>query len=372
MQAQRLDAALDIVAERLGTVPDDYEAHGWRGRLLAWKGRWFEAESEYKLVLEKFPDDVEILTALSDVLVWQHKYADALQVLNHATSIAPSDPEVLSRQARVLTLLGRTRDARSEYQQLLKFDPDNKEAKANLLENARYELRLGNDTDFFNFANNAETQNVTFTSHWNQRYATTFGLSAYQRFGQDAVKFLGSGAMHVTAHTWASIGGAVANDQGIVPTNEAFFEVGHGFHLDNRWLQGLESSYQQHWYWYTGAHVLALCTTQIAYLPHRLSLALAVTGARTGFVGPAGWEPSGWVKPGFPVLRRVNGYVLYGVGTESFAQIDQVEQFAAHTYGGGLRYRFTERQDVESYVAHEDRSHGQTDTTLGFNYGIRF
>ena len=75
---------------------------------------------------------------------------------------------------------------RSEYQQLLIFDPDNKEAKANLLENARYELRIGNDTDFLNFANNAETQNVTLTSHWNQRYSTTFGLSTYQRFGQDA------------------------------------------------------------------------------------------------------------------------------------------------------------------------------------------
>jgi tetratricopeptide (TPR) repeat protein len=373
VQAQHLDAALDIVAQRLASVPDDYEAHGWRGRLLAWKGRWPDAEAEYKLVLEKFPDDVEILTALSDVLLWQHKYAEALEVLNHARSIAPSDPEVLGRQARVLTLVGRTSEANSEYRQLLKFDPDNREAKANLLENARYELRLGNDTDFLNFANNAETQNVTLISHWNQRYSTTFGLSTYQRFGQDAVKFLGSGAFHITARTWAGVGGAVANDQGIVPTNEAFFEVGHGFHLDNRWIEGLESSYQQHWYWYTGAHVLTLSTTQIAYLPHRLSLTVGVTGARTGFIAtPTGWEPSGWVKPGFPVLRRVNGYVLYGVGSENFAQIDQLEQFSAHTYGGGLRYRFTERQDVEGYLAREDRSHGQTDTTLGFNYGIRF
>jgi len=373
VQAQHLDAALNIVRERLATAPDDYEAHGWCGRLLAWKGHWVDAEAEYKLVLEKFPDDVDILTALSDVLVWQHKYGDALQVLDHAKSISPSDPKVLSRQARVLTLLGRTSDARSEYQQLLKFDPDNKEARVNLLENAKHELRLGNDTDFLNFANNAETQNVSLMSHWSQRYATTFGLSTYQRFGQNAVKFLASGAFHVTTNTWASVGGAVANDQGIVPTNEAFFEIGHGSHLDYRWLHGLESSYQQHWFWYEGAHVLTLSTTQIAYLSNRLSLTLSVTGARTGFAGtPTGWEPSGWVKPGFPVLRRVTGYLLYGVGNESFAQIDQLQQFSAHTYGGGLRYRFTERQDVEGYLAREDRSQGQTDTTLGFNYGIRF
>jgi hypothetical protein len=214
---------------------------------------------------------------------------------------------------------------------------------------------------------------VSLSSRWNSRWSTVFGVSTYQRFGQDAVKLQASGAFHLTAHTWASVGTAVANDQGVVPTNEAFFELGHGFRFDNRWVQGLESSYQQHWFWYQGAHVLTFSTNQIVYLPKGWTWSLDITGARSGFVGtPVAWEPSGWSKLGFPLYRHVSGNVLFGMGSENFSQIDQVGQFSAHTYGGGLRYQFLDRQDVQGYVSRQQRSQGQTDTTLGLSYGIRF
>jgi len=45
VQAQNLDAAFAVVEQRLAQAPDDLEAHGWRGRLLAWKGHWPEAEA---------------------------------------------------------------------------------------------------------------------------------------------------------------------------------------------------------------------------------------------------------------------------------------------------------------------------------------
>jgi tetratricopeptide (TPR) repeat protein len=373
VKAQHLDAALTIVDQRLANTPEDLEAHGWRGRLLAWKGRWPEGEAEYKLVLEKFPNDVDILTGLADVLLWQQKYSEALKVLNHARTISPSDHEILSRRARVLALLGRTGEAQLEYQQVLQFDPGNKEARASVLENTKHELRVGDDIDFFNYTDNAETQSVSLSSRWNSRWSTVFGVSTYQRFGQDAVKFQASGGLHLTAQTWASVGTAVANDQGVVPTNEAFFEMGHAFRLDNRWVQGLESSYQQHWFWYQGAHVLTFSTNQIVYLPKGWTWSLTVTGARSGFAGtPVAWEPSGWSKLGFPLYHRLSGNVLYAVGSENFSQVDQIGQFSAHTYGGGLRYQFFDRQDVQGYLARQLRSQGQTDTTLGFSYGIRF
>jgi tetratricopeptide (TPR) repeat protein len=373
VKAQHLDAALTIVDQRLTNAPEDLEAHGWRGRLLAWKGRWSEGEAEYKVVLGKVPDDVDILSGLADVLIWQQKYDQALQVLNHASTLSPSDPEILSRQARVLALLGRTSEAKLEYQQVLKFDPENKEARANLLENTKHELRVGDDIDFFNYTSNAETQSVSLSSRWNPSWSTVFGLSTYQRFGQDAVKFQASGAFHTFTHSWVSVGTAVANAQGVVPTSEAFFELGHGFRLDNRWVQGLESSYQQHWFWYQGAHVLTYSTNQIVYLPRGWTWSLNVTGARSGFVGTAvAWEPSGWSKLGFPLYRHLSSNVLFGVGSENFFQIDQIGQFSAHTYGGGLRYPFAGRQDVQGYVARQLRSQGLTDTTLGLSYGIRF
>jgi tetratricopeptide (TPR) repeat protein len=376
VENQHVDAALAIVDQRLADAPEDLEAHGWRGRLLGWKGRWSEGEAEYKLVLEKVPDDIEILTGLSDVLLWQKKYTEALQTLDRARKISPSDPEILSRRARVLALLGRTPEARSEYQQTLLFDTHNADARTGLDalgENTKHELRVGEDVDLFSYADASQTQGVSLSSRWNPRWSTVFGVSTYQRFGQDAVKFLASTGFRFTARDSFTIGSAVANSQAVVPTNEAFFEYGHGFRIENRWVQGLESSYQQHWFWYQGAHVLTLNISQVVYFPHEWTWSLNVTGARTGFLGtPVDWTPSGWTKLGFPLRRRVTGNVFFGMGSENFAQIDQIGRFSAHTFGGGLRYQFAARQDITGYAARQDRTGGLIDTSFGLSYGIRF
>jgi tetratricopeptide (TPR) repeat protein len=376
VKTQHLDSALAIVDQRLADAPQDFEAHGWRGRLLAWKGRWSEAVTEYQLVLKNFPDDTDILTGLADVLLWQKNYPEALQVLDRARTISPSDPEILTRRARVLALLGRPREARSDYQQVFHLDAENVEARAglaNLDEVTKHEIRIGDDIDFLSYANDAQTQSVSLSSRWNNRWSTIFAVDTYQRFGQDAVKFQATGDFHVDAQDWVGVGSAVANGQGVVPTNEAFFEFGHAFRFNNPCVRGLESSYQQHWFWYQGAHVLTLATNQIVYLPRGWTWSLNVTGARTGFSGtPVDWTPSGWSKLGFPIQRRITGNVFYGVGSENFSQIDQIGRFSAHTYGGGVRYRFANRQDINAYVAYQSRSLGQTDTTLGLSYGIRF
>jgi tetratricopeptide (TPR) repeat protein len=328
------------------------------------------------MVLDKVPNDTDILTGLSDVLLWQKKYTEALQILDRARSISPSDPEVLSRRARVLVLLGRAPEARSEYRQTLLFDTHNAGARTgldSLNENAKNELRFGEDVDLFSYADAGQTQGISLSSRWNPRWSTVFGVSTYQRFGQDAVKFLASTALHFTARDWLTVGGAVANSQSVVPTNEAFFEYGHAFRIDNRWVRGLESSYQQHWFWYQGAHVLTLNTSQIVYLPHGWTWSLNVTGARTGFLGtPVDWTPSGWTKLGFPLQRRVTGNVFFGMGSENFAQIDQIGRFSARTFGCGLRYQFAARQDINGYAARQDRTGGLIDTSFGLSYGIRF
>ena len=378
VENQHIDAALSIVEQRLANAPEDLEARGWRGRLLAWKGRWSEGEADFKLVLDKFPNDTEILTALADVLLWQQNYIEALRTLDYARKISPADSEILSRRARVLALLGRTPEARSEYQQTLQVDSQNnnkdaRTAPASPRENAQHELRIGEDVDFFNYANSGQTQGLSLASRWNQRWSTVFGVNTYQMFGQDAVKFLASGTFHVRTQDWISVGSAVASSQSVVPTNEAFFEYGHAFRLHNRWFPGLESSYQQHWFWYQGAHVLTLNTSQVVYLPREWTWSLNVTGARTGFVGTSvGWTPSGWTKLGFPLRHGVTGNLFFAVGSENFAQIDQIGRFSAHALGGGLRYRLAPRQDINGYVARQNRNQGQTDTSLGLSYGIHY
>jgi tetratricopeptide (TPR) repeat protein len=376
VQKQHLDAALTIVEHRLAEVPEDLEAHGWQGRLLAWKGRWPEGEAEYRLVLRNVPNDVDVLTCLSDVLLWQQKWQDSLQVLDQARKISPSDPEVLVRRARVLSLLGRAPEARSEYQETLKFDPENHVAKAavaDLGQHTVHELRIGDDVDFFNYTGTAQTQGISLSSRWNQRWSTVFGTSIYQRFGENAAKFFASTAFHFTQKDWLNVGGALANEQQVVPTHEALFEYGHAFRFRNHWMHGLESSYQQHWYWYSGAHVLTVTTNQIIYLPRGWIWTLALIGARTGFAGTnVAWEPSGWSKLGFPLPRHLTGNVFYAVGTENFSQIDQIGRIAGHTYGGGLRYQFAERQDFTGYVSRQDLNQNQRITSFGLSYGIHF
>jgi len=373
---RHLDAALAVVESRLATTPADLEAHGWRGRLLSWKGRWPEGEAEYQLVLEKVPSDTEILVALADVLLWQKKYGESLEALDRALKIVPADPEVLTRRARLLALLGRTPEARSEYREALRFDPQSRDARAglaNLYANTRHELRIGNDTNFFSYTGAAQAQSISLSSRWNERWSTLFGTNVYQRFGVNAVNFLASGSFRITRGDSVNAGAAVANQQAVVPTSEAFFEYAHGFHFENRLVPGLESSYQQRWLWYRGARVLTLSSSNLVYLPRGWTWALAVTGARTAFAGiGADWAPSGWTKMGFPIQRRLTGNLLYAVGSEDFSRVDEIGRFAAHTYGGGLRYQFAEKQDVTGSASRQDRTKGQTATSFGLSYGIRF
>jgi Flp pilus assembly protein TadD len=372
----QLDAALMVVDQRLAESPDDFEAHGWRGRVLSWKGRWPEGEAEYRRVLEKFPDDSEMLACLADVLLWQKRLPQSLDVLDRARQLNPDNPEILSRRASLLRQLGRNDDARLEYLETLRFDPKNREAKsglARLRAKTRHELRIGNDTDLFSYTGSAQTQNIALNSRWSRRWSTSLGSTIYQRFGETAGKFLASAAYHPCDHDSIGIGGAVANQQNVAPTREAFFEYGHGFQFDNRIVPGLETSYEQHWYWYRGAQVLTLSLAHVVYLPRDWTLALTVTGGRTVFPGHfPDWEPSGWTRLGFPLHAGLSGNIFYAVGSENYAKVDQIGRLAAHTYGGGLRYQFGGGQDITGFAAWQQRTLHQTETNFGLSYGIRF
>ncbi len=372
----QIPAALAVVDRRLAEAPGDMEAHNWRGRLLAWTGHWQEAESEYRLVLDKFPNDVDALTGLADVLVWQRKYSEALAVLDEARSAAPQDPEILVRRARVLALLRRISEARTQFRAVLAYDPANRSAISGLADLAtvsRYELRIGEELDFFNYTENAQAETVTLTAHWNGRWTTAFGVSPYHLFGENAVKIWADAAYHFHQNNWVRVLGAGANPQDVVPESEVLVEYGHGFQFSNPWFKGLESSYQEHSLWYRGAQVVTTSTTQILYLPKEWTWTLSATGARTQFTeGPSDWVPSGSTKVGFPLFRRLSGNVLFAVGAENFAQVDQIGRLSARTYGGGLRYRFGESQDVTGFVAQQEREHGQKQTSLGLSYATRF
>jgi tetratricopeptide (TPR) repeat protein len=372
----QLDAGLTVVEQRIATSPTDLEAHGWRGRILAWKGRWSAAETEYRQVLVKAPDDIDILTGLADVLLWQERPQEALQSLDQANRLSPSNPEVLSRRARVLLILGRNAEARAQLREMLRIDPHDETAQKTLkglTPEARHELRLGEDIDAFNYTDTAQAQVLGLNSRWSPRWSTLFGTSFYQRFGEDAAKASGDVTFRFTTRDWVSAGGAGANDHGVIPRAEAFFECGHGSRFQNQLIRGLEVAYQQHWFWYRGAHVLTAGMSQLLYLPREWTWALTVNGARSGFSGYGiEWVPSGSTRLGFPLCHGLSGNVLFAVGSENFAQVDQIGRFSARTFGGGLRYRISPQHDISGYMASQDRSQGRVQNSYGLSYGIRF
>src|SRR5581483_10086697 len=183
---RNLAAALSIVEQRLQAAPDDLEAHGWHGRILAWTGKWQAAESEYRYVLSQVPNDTDILTGLADVLIWQQRWDDALTVLNQASSLEPDRADILTRRGRVLRALHRTKESQENFRKALVTDPANLEAKQGLESfrpEPRHELRVGTDNDFFNFSDPALAQGISLSSKWNSRWSTSFAQTFYQRFG---------------------------------------------------------------------------------------------------------------------------------------------------------------------------------------------
>jgi hypothetical protein len=142
-------------------------------------------------------------------------------------------------------------------------------------------------------------------------------------------------------------------------------------------VHGVEFDYGQHWYWSQAARILTLNGSAFVYFPRDWTLTLAATGARSAFSGTgAEWRPSGLGRLAFPLAhwseRRLSGNVFFAVGTEDFALIDQIGRFASQTYGGGLRFQISSRQDITGYAGYQKRTQGRTDTSFGLSYGIHF
>lgn len=380
-KSQQWQAALNIIEHRLSEAPQDLEAQGWHARLLAWMGRLPEAEAEYREALAAAANDADLLEGLAWVLARQQRFLEALPLLNRAIELDPRRSDLFLARGRVLRALDRRAEARADFAAAIDLEPSSREARAGLASlrpEPHHELRIGSDTDWFNFADANQAQSATLASRWSSCWSTNFTGAVYQRAGFFAHK----AAISFTGHSahWGALtaGGSAAHDQSIIPRREAFFEYRRGWRLSERgFLRGLETSAGPHWFWYSTARILTVSGTTLVYLPREFSWSFALTGARSHFSGiPPEWRPSGTTRLNFPLAslgeRRLTGNIFFAAGTENFASVDQLGSFSSHTYGGGLRFRFTATQDVTAYAGYQKRTQARTDTAFGFSYGFRF
>jgi hypothetical protein len=277
--------------------------------------------------------------------------------------------------------MGERNEARLEFQKALNLDPSSMEARAGLISmrgEPRHEMRFGQDNDLFNFTSANHDGWVSLASQWTPHWSTSFAGSFYERAGIRAGKFSGAVTGRVPRWGALTVGGAAGHDNAVIPKSEAFFDINHGWKAsETNFLRALEFVYGQHWYWFQASRILTLNGTTILYFPRDFTLSLGATGVRSTFSGTgAEWRPSGISRLGFPLAdwgeRRLSGSVFFAVGTEDFARIDQIGRFASQTYGGGLRFQITARQDIAGYASYQKRTQDRTDTSFGLSYGIHF
>jgi tetratricopeptide (TPR) repeat protein len=380
-EARDWTTALAIVDREVARSPKDMDVRAWRARVLAWSGSLAEAEHEYDTILAAAPNDPDNWMGLASVYSRQGRARDALRMLDRAVELDPRRADLRIARARALRATGQEKEAKKEFQTALSHDPTNVEAKQGLHsfgDELKHELRIGINNDLFNFTDANHDQGLTLASQWTSRWKTVVTGSSYQRGGANAEKLTASLTGKLPKWGALTAGGATARDNAVIPRAEAFFDYDQGWRLGTRGpVRGIEMVYGQHWYWYSTARILTLNGSALLYLPKDWTWSLGLTGARSSFSGTGvEWRPAGVTKLGFPITnlneRRLSGNVFFAVGTENYARVDQIGRFSSQTYGGGLRFQWTARQDITGFAAYQRRTQDRTQTSFGFTYGIRF
>jgi tetratricopeptide (TPR) repeat protein len=357
------------------------DVRSWRARVLTWSGSLVEAEREYKEILSVVPGDPDNWMGIANVYSRQGRVKETLLALDRAVELDPKRADLRLARARTLWAAGRQGDALRDFQTAADLNPQSTEARKGLRlfqSEPRQELRFGNGNDYFNFADANHDESVSLASRWTSNWRTDLAWSSYQRAGASAEKFQAGLTRKLASWGAFTAGGAAAHDSGVIPKREAFFDYDYGWRLGaNGPVRGLEMVYTQHWYWYSTARIFTINGTALLYLPKEWTWSLGLTEARSGFSGTSvEWRPSGMTKLGFPLGRwndrRLTGNTFFAVGTENFAQLDQIGEFSSRTYGGGLRFQFTARQDLTGVAAYQMRTQNRTATSLGLTYGVRF
>jgi tetratricopeptide (TPR) repeat protein len=355
----------------------------WRARVLTWAGRFAESEHAYReiLAVEKpGHSDPDHWAGLATACWRLGKIEEALHAIEIAVQLDSHRADLHVAYSHILRAAGQPIEAQAELDKAHSLDPATAISPQPLKAARRYgnEFRVGTETDFLSYTVPNYGQFASLNTSWTPLWSMNLGGAVYERSGVFADKFVGSLTFRAPSFAALTAGGSVANDHAVIPKNEAFFDLDRGRKLsETSILRGLEFDYGQHWYWYQAARILALNGAAILYLPRDWSFALAATGARSAFSGTgAEWRPSGSSKLSFPLATgraaQLSGNIFFAAGSENFALSDQIGRFASQTYGGGLRFRFAERQDITCAASYQRRTQNRTDTYLGFGYGIHF
>jgi tetratricopeptide (TPR) repeat protein len=374
--AREFERALALTDTRLQEAPGDEDARFWRARLLTWLDRWPDAEREYQRLVQLSPDNSDYLIGLATVRLGQHQPTDALVWLERAGVRDGRRPDLFVARGRALRSLGRLDEARKAFQTALALAPGDEAALAGVASvrrEPRHRLSLGADLDHYNFTTGSRAFTQGLRSAWTSDWATDAGVRVDQRAQVTAWRGQVAISRRLPAQTMLTVGGSAGPTNSIVATGEVFVGAGKGFQLADGFLRGVDLHYEQRWLTFEEARVMTARPSATFYLPRDWQAFFSVTAARSEFTGlGTEWRPSGLARVTFPLAASVMGRAFYATGAENYALRDQIGSFSAWTVGGGARFLLPGGQDLEIYLARQQREQGRVQTSLGIGHGIRF
>jgi hypothetical protein len=191
--------------------------------------------------------------------------------------------------------------------------------------------------------------------------------------GQAAAEFSTGLAYRIASKDSVSFSFGQGSHQQIAPLRQISVDYDRGLKLRLGLLRGLELTEHSASIWFDGSQVTVLGGIATAYLPRDWMWTFVANEARTDFYGTGtSWSPAASTKLSVPAWSRLRLDVGFGVGAENYSNIDQIGRISARTYMGGAHYRVNRLQDFLVFVGYQQRSHGQTQTSIGGGYGFHF
>lgn len=114
------------------TDPDEIEPYLYLARIQRFLDQYEDAETTYRIALEKNPNVVGIHTGLALVLTRQKRYEEAADAARQAVTLNPASADAYHLLGVALQSLGRTREAGPMFQRVLQLRPYHNDARSNL------------------------------------------------------------------------------------------------------------------------------------------------------------------------------------------------------------------------------------------------
>jgi hypothetical protein len=374
--ARDFERALALADRRLLEAPDDEDARFWRARLLSWLARWPDAEREYRRLIAASPENADYLIGLANVRLGAQQPVDALNWLSQARVRDSRRPDLFVTRGRALRSLGQVDEARAAFRTALALAPGDADALAGLASvrpEPRHRLSMAADVDHYSFTTSSRAVTESLRSTWTSAWKTDVGARVDSRAQRTAWRALGAVSRRLPGRTVMTVGGSAGPGRDIVSTSEVFVGANKGFQFGRRFVRGLEFDYEHRWLSFDEADVMTARPSATVYFPRDWQAMVAVTAARSAFDGLGSeWRPAGSARLTFPLTSLVAGRAFYATGAENYALRDQIGSFSAWTVGAGARFTLPASQDLDIYVARQQRDQGRVQTTVGIGHGFRF